>query len=176
MIGAKMIQIVFQSEISGDTITMLYNWIDISNSPLQCRYGFLITQDRNSQYPQVQRFIFFNQPISKEYEKYVDAYLRVEDKEFIVLDENIKNLQPNAVAFLDKYGEQIKGYKFSASSAAENAQKENLSNKKISKEIFEIQKQSLAPLVISTKDEQQISDFFRSLLPAEKAHDREAAE
>ena len=176
MIGAKMIQIVFQSEISGDTITMLYNWIDISNSPLQCRYGFLITQDRNSQYPQVQRFIFFNQPISKEYEKYVDAYLRVEDKEFIVLDENIKNLQPNAVAFLDKYGEQIKGYKFSASSAAENAQKENLSNKKIFKEIFEIQKQSLAPLVISTKDEQQISDFFRSLLPAKKAHDREAAE
>jgi hypothetical protein len=173
MLGPKMIQIVFQSETGYDTITMLYTRIDISNSPLQCRYGLLVTQDRSDQYPQVQKFIFFNQPIPKEYEKYVDAYLRIDNKEFIVLEENLKNLQPKTMTFLDKYGERIGGYKFSISNAAGKVEKGNLSNKEIFKEIFEIKKQSFSPLLISTKEEKQLSDFFRSLLPTENESDAE---
>lgn len=173
MMGLETIQIILQAEKGDDTITMSYNWISINNNPLQCRYGVMIARNRSDRSPQLQRFIFFNQPLSKEKEKYIDAYLRLSDDRFIVLEDNLKALPQKTIDFLDKYGKKMSGYVISINQTLDNTRDENLSDKEIVKELFEIKKQSFAPLVINAKEEKQVSDFFRSMLIFEENRESE---
>lgn len=168
MLGHETIQIVFQAEKGDDLVTMSYNWIEIKDASVQCRSGVLITQHRADRSPQVQKFIFFNQPISEENEKYVDAYLRLCDDRFIILDEGIEKLSDESTDFLKKYGKKVTGYLASVKNLITAAQIDNMDDRQIAKHIMEIKGQSAEPLVINSKEEKQIMDLFRSFLTEQK--------
>ena len=165
MIGGQMIQIVLQRDCGDDIITMSYHWIEISNNPLQCRFGVMIAQDRKVRCPQLQRFIFFNSPLSKENEKYVDAFLRLSDEQLVVPQSRNEYLSQEALDFLTKYGREISGHMISAKDSVAAAQSDCVSEKDAVKNLLEIAQQSLAPLVITSAENNQLSDFFRSMLP-----------
>ena len=168
MIGGQMIQIVLQRDCGDDIITMSYHWIEISNNPLQCRFGVMIAQDRKVRCPQLQRFIFFNSPLSKENEKYVDAFLRLSDEQLVVPQSRNEYLSQEALDFLTKYGREISGHMISAKDSVAAAQSDCVSEKDTVKNLLEIAQQSLAPLVITSAENNQLSDFFRSMLPKEQ--------
>ena len=167
MLGHETIQIVFQAEKGDDLVTMSYNWIEIKDNSVQCRFGVLITQHRADRSPQVQKFVFFNQPISKENEKYVDAYLRLCDDRFIITDDGVANLSAEAGDFLKKYGRRVNGYLASVKNLISAAQIDDIDDRRIAEYVMEIKGQSAEPLVINSKEEKQIMDLFRSFLTIE---------
>ena len=166
VIGQQIIHVVFQADKGDDFITMSYKWRSLKNGPLQARQGVMITMARHEESPQVQRFIFFNQPIFKEYEKYVDAFLRFSGDRFMVSDQAVKKLPTETVEFLKKYGNPFSGYMISSTQAISGGQYDNISDNEIIKELLEIKRYSPSPLVINAEEGKQVSDFFRSLLGA----------
>ncbi len=170
MIGRELVHIVLQAENSDDFITMSYKWISLKNTALQFRRGVLITMDRSERCPQVQNFVFFNQPIAKENEKFVDAFLRFSGDRFVVPDEDIADLPLESTHFLQKYGKPISGYLISEKQAILNAQYDDITDNEIVKELLEIKQQSLSSLILNAKEEKQISDFFRSMI---LSHDKQ---
>ena len=173
MIGGQMIQIVLQRNCGDDIITMSYHWIDIKNNPLQCRFGVMIAQDRKLRCPQLQRFIFFNAPLKEENEKYVDAFLRLTDERFVVPQNKTDNLSQDASEFLLKYGKELRGYIISAEESIFAARFNSVSDRDIVRVLLDIEQQSLSPLVITSKENSQLSDFFRSMLTAEQHQTQE---
>ena len=169
MLGHETVQIVFQGEKGDDLITMSYNWIEIKDASVQCRCGVLITQHRADRSPQVQKFIFFNQPIAAENEKYVDAYLRLCDDRFIVPDDAAAGLSAEDRQFLERYGDKVSGYRLSLRRTILDAQMDNLDDRLIAQTIMDVKRQAAAPLVINSKEEKQIMDLFRSFLTADNA-------
>ena len=164
MVGQQTVHIVLQAERGDDFVTMAYKWISLKSGGLQSRQGVLITMDRAERCPQVQQFIFFNQPIPKEKEKYVDAFLRFSGDRFILSQDAAAELSREEMRFLEKYGKPIEGFVISAKQAILSAQYDDINDHEIVRDLLSIKLQSLSPLIINARDEKQVSDFFRSML------------
>lgn len=177
----NLIYIVFQANEGDEIYIMAYRYFKINyGKRLYCRYGSIIVNKRETiRYPQMQSFVFFDEPIKQENLHYINGFLKLSNDKIIVPasivdnkndedDEQTKNMKKFFEACNDIKFNKEEYYCFSEKVLLSLGEFKEIPNDIISAALITLKEKSINPVNISYPDNNLYAKFLSSLCSEEE--------
>lgn len=176
----NLVYIVFQANEGDEIYILAFRYFKINyGKRLYCRYGSLITNRRETiRYPQMQSFVFMDEPIKQENMHYVEGFLKLSNDKIIVpakifddenenVDEQIKNMKKFFEACSDVKFNKEEYYCFSEKVLLALGEFKEIPYDITAATLIALKEKSINPATISYPDNNLYSKFLSSLCSEE---------